>query len=422
MAVAAALAVAAAVWLAGKYSRTAQQPAPDRVGQENAPTALPSGSRAGSTPPRASVELAGLILRLKDDSLPLSERAQAIRDLADSGTPDALEALHDALSSASPEIRLTVAEALGKSSSAKARALLLQYLKDSDEALVRSTIERLGQDGSALAANTLSQLLTDPLQHADARAEAAAALGALDQPGVVEALSQAGGETKDTDLLSTVLSALGQHDFSETESFFRNYLQAADTPSEQRVEALDTLAQAQGDPTGLLVELAADGDPDVRAAAARALSSTEATGNAGDKLLGLLQQESEPDVRLRLYQALRNQESFDAATALGIVQGEKDPSARIAGLDLIAKAVRDNPSADLQAFFSQTAIPELKTSATTGETLDDRQAAVIALTRAHTPEAMAALQDLARQIAAAQQAATPAPASQPPAGTRPPKR
>jgi hypothetical protein len=195
-------------------------------------------------------------------------------------------------------------------------------------------------------------------------------------------------------------------------------LRSADVSTENRVAAIEALVGAQGDPTALLASMASDPEADVRVAAASALMATEVTGNVGPQLLALAQTEADPDVRLRLYQAMENQESFDAKAALALVQGEKDPSARIAGMDMLAKELRDHPTPELQAFFNQTAIPELKQMALNGETFDDRQQAVIALTRSHAPEAMAALQDVAKQIAARQAAdSVPTP---PPAGNLPP--
>jgi hypothetical protein len=58
--------------------------------------------------------------------------------------------------------------------------------------------------------------------------------------------------------------------------------------------------------------------------------------------------------------------------------------------------------------------------ALTGLSKDDRQMAVIALTRAHTPEAMAALSDLRDQIAQLQNAAQTKAQPQPSNTTSPP--
>jgi HEAT repeat protein len=114
-------------------------------------------------------------------------------------------------------------------------------------------------------------------------------------------------------------------------------------------------------------------------------------------LLAALQEEKNPEVRWRLYQALGNQDGFDTSTALALVQRETDPAARIAGMDLLASALRNNPTPAVQTYFDQTAAPALKNTALTGESSSERMAAVMALVHASTPAAMSALQELALQ-------------------------
>jgi hypothetical protein len=135
--------------------------------------------------------------------------------------------------------------------------------------------------------------------------------------------------------------------------------------------------------------------------------------------LSMLSKETDPDVRLRLYQALGNQQSFDYNTLMAGAGKESDPSARVTLFDALAKALRDNPSTDLQSFFLQTAIPELKLIALNGLSADDRQAAIIALMRARTPEALAALTDLQSQLAQMQNAQQSQPVSEPPQNNSP---
>ena len=167
--------------------------------------------------------------------------------------------------------------------------------------------------------------------------------------------------------------------------------------SDLRVAAIESLWQAKGDPTAFLAGYLSDSDAEVRAAAAWAMSATDATGNAGPQLLAALQGEQDAYVRRRLYQALENQQSFDPGTALALVQRETDPTALTAGMDLLARTLRDNPTSELQNYFDQTAAPALQNMALSGETSSERIAAVIALIRASTPSAMSALQDIAQQ-------------------------
>jgi HEAT repeat protein len=337
-----------------------------------------------------------LIKALKDTSLPMSERKAAIQALAKLGTPEAIAALKEALTSGSDELRVAVAEGLGECTSPECAAMLLGLLKDPSEAIVQAAIRGLAQLGSPEAITALTQLLNDPLRSGDLRSEAASGLGNITGPGAMQALAQAALTLGDEDLVTQVLNAIGGRDISETKSFFQQYMGSA-VSSDLRVAAIESLAQAKGDPTAFLAGYISDSDAEVRASAAWTMSATDATGNASPQLLAALQGEQDPEVRRRLYQALGNQDSVDMSTTLALVQRETDPTARIAGMDLLASSLRNNPTPEVQTYFDQTAAPALKNTALTGDSSYERMAAVIALVRANTPSAMSVLQDLAQQ-------------------------
>ena len=326
----------------------------------------------------------------------MSQRKKAIKELAQLGSPEAIAALKDALTSGSNELRLAVAEGLGNCANSECTAALLGLLNDSNDAMVKAAVRGLALQASPQAMDALTKLIYDSSRSADVRSAAAMGLATIEQPGVTDTLAQAARNITDPDIVTEMLNALGTRNFSETETFFQSYLRSPTVSPELRVAALEGLSEAKGDPSAFLVSLASDLDPDVRTAAAWALSATDASGKAGTQLLGLLQGESDASVRLRLYEALGNQENADVSSVMAAVQNEKDPSARIAGLDLLAKTLRDNPSPQLQTFFDQTAIPELKQTALTGTSKSDQMAAVVALTRANSDPAMQALQDVAQ--------------------------
>ena len=351
---------------------------------------------AGPTTEKPQVPVKDLIKALKDASLPLLERKAAIQALAKLGTREAIDALKEALKGGSEELRAAIAEGLGDCGTEECTAMLLGLLNDGNEAVARAAVRGLAAQGTVKAAETLAKLLNDGQRSVDMRIEAALGLGTIEQPGVLETLQQAARTIGDEDIVTQVLNAIGGRDFSETQAFFQQYLGSAPS-SDLRVAAIESLWQAKGDPTAFLAGYISDPDAEVRASAAWAMSATDATGNAGPQLLASLQGEQDADVRLRLYQALRNQESFDTGTALALVQREADSLARVAGMDLLASSLRNNPTPEVQTFFDQTAAPALKNTALTGESSHERMAAVIALVRASTPSAMSALQDLAQQ-------------------------
>ena len=344
-----------------------------------------------------TIDLQKLISVLNDPSASAAEKKQAIKALAQNGSPAAVAALKQALTSGSKDLRAAVAKGLGECDSAECAKMLSDLLNDPSIDIARAAIQGLAQQGSPQSVDTLTKLLNDASRPAELRMDAAEGLGSINQPGVLEALSNAALTIQDDAIVTQVLNALGTRDFSETKDFFNNYLHSPSISSEMRVAAVEALGQAQGTPSDFLLSLASDGDPDVRVAAAWAMSTTEETGKVGAQLVSLLQGESDPDVRLRLYQALSNQEGYDVPSVLNAVRNEKDPSAMVAGLGLLAKTLRDSPTPDLQAFFNQTGYAQLKETAMSGASGEDRLQAVIPLVRANTPGALAALQDLSQQ-------------------------
>jgi HEAT repeat protein len=376
----------------------------------------PVPGAAGQAPLDAQ-GLGVLIQQLNDSSLAMSERQKAVYLLIRNGSPEALAALKAAAGGPSPEIRGAIAGGLRGCPSPACTSILLSLLHDSEDSVAMAAVGSLARQGSPEAATALGQLLNDPQESSSVRCDAALGLGGIDQFGVVAMLTQAAQQTDDQDVAAAALKALGGRNFADTQAFFENFMKSPDASPELRLAAVEALGGAEGDPTAFLTSLLTDPDSQIRAEAAWALSATSATGNAGPQLLALLQSETDEDVRLRLYQALRNQQSYDVSAALAIVEKESDPSARIAGLDLLAKALHDTPTPALQSFFDQTAIPELKNDALNAQVFDDKQAAILALTRAHSPGAMQALQELAGLLA---EAAPPPPQTAPPPKPRRP--
>jgi HEAT repeat protein len=341
-----------------------------------------------------------LIKLLRDPSAPWEQRKEAIRALAKDGSREAMLALDQAMNNSSTQIRLSIADALGDCPSPEALTLLLKLVNDPDVNVLRAAVGSLARQQQAGAAAALARLVTDPNGSADVRCEAALALGSIREPWVLDPLSRAARDSTDPDVAESALAALGKLDFSTTEGFFRDYVQSPDIPSDLRVSAIESLGQSEGDPTAFLTDLASkSSDPDIRLAAASALSDTEMPGNAGPDILAMLKNESDADVRLRLYDALLNQQNVDVNSVLARVQQESDPSARIAGYNALAKLLRDNPTPEVQAYFDQVAVPDLKQMALNGTSSDDQQMAIIALARdPKDPNAMNALNEVGRVL------------------------
>jgi HEAT repeat protein len=261
---------------------------------------------------------------------------------------------------------------------------------------LKHTIESLARAGTPKAISALAAFLNDSSKSSDLRMEAATALGTVEAQGATEALANAAFTIQDPDIVTEILDSLGTRDFAQTQSFFLNYLHSPSVSSELRTAAVESLWQAKGDPSAFLLTLATDADAEVRSSAAWALSATESNGTVGSQLLSLLQNEIDPDVRLRLYQALANQDGLDANTVLSTIRNEQSPGARVAALDLLARLLRQSSTPELQNFFDQTAVPELKQTALSAQSQQQGNMAIIALARSGDSYAQSALQEISQ--------------------------
>ena len=353
---------------------------------------------------------AALIARLLDDTLPLQDRRQAARDLAAIGSDDAIAALKVALYDGPPYLKAAIGEGLGQSPHPEAWPLLLDLANGADEITARGALRGLALRGETQATDVLAQFLADSDKPESIRTEAALALGDVNRPEALEALTRAATDSPDESVLGSILEGLGKRPFAETEAFFRGYLETPNLSAENKTAALEALGQAQGEVAPFLLQYAADPDPQARAAAAWALASIDSETDLGPALTDLLKKETDPEVRLRLYQALDSQTGSDPGTLLALAQKETDPAARLAGLQTLARACGSDAPPEVLAYFNQTAVPELKNAALTGENSQDRLTAVMALGQAGTAESRDALQQLAasspdHRVAEAAQAA-----------------
>lgn len=336
-----------------------------------------------------------LAARLLNETVPLKLRRAAASELARMGSDEAFQALNAGLLSTNSMVKAAIAESLGECPHHEAPALLSRLLDDDDETVARGAVRGIGSRGDAAAGETLSKVLFDPERPEEVRAEAALTLGEIAQPEALAALTRAINEIQDEAIVEQIWEGLGSRPFAETEALFRGYLDSPNLSSEDKVMALEALGNTEGNVAPLFLDFAEDADPDVRAAAAWGLVGVESEPGFNGRVAEWLEGESSAEVREHLYQALSSQEDPDPAAALALVQKENDPSARLAALGLAAAAC-DSASPELLTYFNQTAVPELRTMAESGSDLGDRLNSVMALGRAGTPEALQALEEVAR--------------------------
>lgn len=225
-------------------------------------------SAAGTEP-----ETERLISVMRDKSSTLQLRRQAARSLGKIGTDEAMAALKNALTAGDtpPYVKAAIAEGLGSSSNPEARDLLHDLVNGKDQITARAAARGLGARGDADAVDTLGGLLFNDQTPLGVRTEAALALGDVSLPSAQDQLVRAISQIQDDDVRESVLDGLGRRPFSDTEDFFRNYLNSPTAPPESKVLAIEAVRDADGDVVPFLSNYLNDPNPDVRAAAKEAL-------------------------------------------------------------------------------------------------------------------------------------------------------
>jgi HEAT repeat protein len=222
--------------------------------------------------PGTEPETERLISVMSDKSLSVQLRRQAARSLARVGTEEAMAALKAALADNNPPyLKAAIAESLGESPSPAARDLLHDLVNGKDEITARAAARGLALAGDANAVDTLGNVLFNEQSPLSVRAEAARALGDVDLSSAQDLLVRAVAQIQDEDVRESVLDGLGRRPFSETEEFFRSYLNSPDVPPDSKVLAIEAITDADGDVGPFLATYLNDPNPEVRAAAKSAM-------------------------------------------------------------------------------------------------------------------------------------------------------
>ena len=401
--------IAIRLWLVGTQqtprsetnpaSQTIAYPAPTDMGPESGPgvqlelsSAIISVLTQRKFPSAVSrSDPLGLIGILLDSSQPLKLRRQAAWQLATIATGEALAALRQSLSNAPPQLRAAIAEALGQCADRQqAVAILKELLKDENEDVIRGAIRGLAPNGNRAAVEMLAQLILSPEKTDSLRGEAALALGEMQSADSLRTLIKLVSEVDDREITEALLSGLGRHPIEQTQDFFQRYLASRETEIDLRVAALEALGESAGAAAPFLVKYIQSEEAEIRAAAAWAIANLETPGDVAGTLVARLRGESDPEVRVRLYQALQNQERFDVGVT-SLIATEQDLAARLAGYQLLAREVARARDSALAVQFDELAVPRLAELAVTGLNMNQRLNAVIALRQANTPAAIHAL-------------------------------
>lgn len=177
------------------------------------------------------------------------------------------------------------------------------------------------------------------------------------------------------------------------------HLEAGFSPPSVQVNPVMTdpapVDSAGGD-QAFLVAFLADANPQVRTLAAWGMVSCEEARNGQQDVLEFIRHERDPQVRMALYRFLQGQHPIQSRTLIDLVRQEEDPETWIASCDLLAGVIESGADEETELFFNQTVVPKLVTSALSAAALHSRIAAIIALRRAGTSDAVDALWQISR--------------------------
>lgn len=327
-----------------------------------------------------------------DESVDLKERRIHAYRLARVGSPECIAALLKVLATAPPEHRAFMAQLVGSTANPAAREWLLPLLDDADEGVVRAAIRGLSAIGGVETTERIAALLDDAAQPETVRIEAALGLGTIGTPAAGDALVRALGTASSEDLAIPILDGLGRFDFPLVEATFNQVITHPETPTALKIAALEALSNSSGAALPYLLNGAEhEANPELRAAAAWAISARAEGPDCGSELIRIAGKEPEADVRRRLYEAMLPQASVQADALLSKVQDEDDLAARVAGFNAIGAAIRRQPASATAGNFDREIAPELVRIATEPNSLNLQMRAVFALRRAGTPAAQDAL-------------------------------
>ena len=93
----------------------------------------------------------------------------------------------------------------------------------------------------------------------------------MDLPAAQDLLVRAISQIHDDDVVESALDGMSRRPFSQTEEFFRKYLNSPDVSAENKVLAIEAVRDADGDVAKFLSNYVNDPNADVRTAAQTAL-------------------------------------------------------------------------------------------------------------------------------------------------------
>ncbi len=344
-----------------------------------------------------------LLSKLLDAELSLAQRIRAVRDLTQSSDrAAAMDAFMQILNGEEPvALQAEVLRALGEIGGSEARPLLESYLNDDATPLWIGAMQGLATLRDPQAFALFVDYLGDDQLPMEVRAEAAALMASIDPAQASAELTRAFAEVASDELAGSILEAMGTLPFSDSKAFYEALLDDPSLSPELQIQALESLAEVDGDASPLLLDVATHAeDPEFRSAALASLGDAELPETAIAPLVGLLDTEQVPEVRGELYRALAlNSESLDTQTvATDLIprfQTENNSLAQIELARIAASKIQSDGDKTLVPVFDAQVAPRLAEIAETSTVPFERLLALDTLAGAGTSGAREELQRLA---------------------------
>ena len=277
---------------------------------------------------------------------------------------------------------------------------LLEFLKDPDWEVRCAALRALGLIEGEKSKEVLTGYIQDGVSVEEA-AQAALALGGMEDPDVTRLLVKKIGEIKREDVQRALMDALAGRPYEQTASFFQTYLNSPTISGEQKGTALAGLGFHQSAPVQLLASFVSNPDEDVRAGAYQGLA-TRREAQYGQMLLGRLSVEQDPALRQKVYEAAGAQQDTLPSQLARASQQEVDPAARLRAERAWGMTVGRTDNQEDRRRFDTEAVPRLVAEALKNSDPGEQRAALQALAMARTGESKVALERIARETASPQ--------------------
>ena len=277
---------------------------------------------------------------------------------------------------------------------------LLKFLKDPDWEVRCAALRALGLIEGEESKKILMGYIQDGVSVEEA-AQAALALGGMEDPAVTPLLLKKIGEIKREDVQRALMDALTGRPYEQTASFFQTYLNSPTVSGAQKGSALAGLGFHQDAPAQLLVSYVSNPDEDVRAGAYEGLAARR-EAQYGQMLLGRLSVEQDPALRQKVYEAAGAQQDTLPSQLARASQQEQDPEARLRAERAWGMTVGRTDNQEDRRRFDAEAVPRLIQEALQNPDPGEQRAALQALAMARTTGSRIGLEKIAQETTSPQ--------------------